>query len=100
MWCEWKTLTKGSKCEQCGFELWQDFDKPPKRRCRKPKSVCRHLGPELRIELIQCQTCRGRVRQKFPVHACEVFGECLPTFTGETEIAKCRGCPRYQPSSS
>jgi hypothetical protein len=65
---------------------------------RIEQGPCKHLGGELRTELIRCQTCRGNVRQKFPVHACEVFGECLPTYTGEAEGVphRCKGCECYE----
>lgn len=61
---------------------------------------CVHLGsPTTEIALIQCTTCQGNVRKKFPVHECAVFGKCLPKYSGENEAGHgCVGCARREPA--
>lgn len=80
-------------CEVCGRKTYGKY----RRVCNTLWNVpCVHLGDETDVILIRCQTCRGRVRQKFPVHECEVHGRCLPTYRGEKqEIRQCSGCEDY-----
>lgn len=59
------------------------------------QQICSHLGkPTGEIELIQCRTCQGNVRLKFPVHECKVFGKCLPGAGNHPDIQVCTGCPQ------
>jgi hypothetical protein len=65
--------------------------------------VCRHRGDQpLRQELVRCVTCQGNVRLKLAVHACEIFGECLPAAThkNESSLKGCQGCGRFDPSAA
>lgn len=102
-WCRGQSGT----CETCGALYisgdWQRCPSPKYTRRGKPaKSVpsvampCIHLGEQIREELIKCKTCRGNVRVKFPVYQCDVFGECLSTYRGEHELAKCDGCEKRE----
>jgi hypothetical protein len=88
--------TKGSACDVCGSKLRQDFPRIPAcGRCvAKPPVVCAHLGEATGAnELIQCHTCQGNVRLKFPTHNCAVHSECLPTYTGsDAKRMACRKC--------
>lgn len=45
------------------------------------------------MALIRCQSCRGNVRIKYPLHLCALYGECLPTHRGEYQIRCCPSCP-------
>ena len=57
---------------------------------------CLHQSdPTGENSLIRCTTCKGNVRLKFPIHACEVHGHCLPTYTGDKKDGlpmTCRRC--------
>jgi hypothetical protein len=101
-YCKWTGLASGDKCKSCGYTLDRDYKSTPHRPCHSPGlgdrlALCVHLGePTGAVELILCQTCRGNVRQKFPVSACEVFGTCLPTMAHENAsgVKGCGSCPR------
>lgn len=81
-----------------GGERKRRNDPPPKPRERKPKEkppVCVHLGAATGdVELVQCRTCRGNVRQKLPLTACAVHGICLPSAAADatTEAMACARC--------
>ena len=91
-------LTKGFKCDICGYPLKLDYTSPPYHKCGPPthrdktKSAdCTHRGDELRME--QCKTCQGNVRVK--VFACAVHGEC--TLAKQVGVAVCHpNCPDYE----
>lgn len=72
-----------------------------KRRCdldpRSPAqpTVCMFLRQSIRgYVLVECTTCRGRVRLKHAIHACAVHVECLPTAADPAgavmDCAQCR----------
>ncbi len=92
------------QCRDCHRPLM----KGQERECRGPQRQipqpalpsCPHLGaPTGEVELIQCQTCRGNVRQKFVVSTCALFGECLPAYYGSQSTRhKCHGCKRVADS--
>jgi hypothetical protein len=86
------------RCVQCRAKLPADLRRTCRAFLRAMEPPCIHLGEQTRVELIRCATCNGNVRIKFPVHACAVFGECLPTYTGEHQLAKCHGCERREPA--
>lgn len=58
---------------------------------RRRTQPCPHLEQATGdVELIQCTTCQGNVRVKYPVHNCDVHGKCLPIYKGsEPSAAKC-----------
>ncbi len=68
----------------------------PTHRAVEPPP-CVHLGePTGGIMLIECDTCRGRVRRKMPVNICAALGTCLPGVRGEHDgAAGCSGCTSY-----
>jgi hypothetical protein len=96
--CSWPSLCKGSKCLNCGYILKHDYGKPPIREC--DGGPCRHLGDGTGdVALIECTSCKGRVRIKYPLHVCAAFDECLPTLSGTAEgYHACRGCAEFAPA--
>lgn len=74
-------------------------EKAPDNAARRCIGKCRHLGIELGTALIPCPTCRGNVRQKFPLHACAKHGPALPTYRGQPQegYAICANCPDFNP---
>src|SRR5688572_14366500 len=80
-------------CIHCQRPLPDRYSTKVKRRCHRE---CPHLlAPTGEIELIQCKTCSGRVRNKYPVSGCALFAKCLPTYRAAepTEVRVCRSCP-------
>lgn len=106
MTCNFPTGSRGEKCDRCGFKLWRDFNKPPRRNC---PTVCAHLGPATTTVKVECHTCQGQKLVDQPAHQCEVYRRCLPTYrpTGEAleqwharkpecELYQlCSGCPSF-----
>lgn len=101
MRCEWPTLEAGTPCVHCGIPLPITSRRPPNRNCRQR---CIHFGEPTRVESIDCKECSRPKVKEFPVHACAVFGECLPTYrqermlntAGEELPHKCHGCESRQ----
>src|SRR4051794_19593620 len=89
--CSWPSLAKGSECQRCGYALKHDYDAPPIRECT---GRCDHLGDEVGRVLVQCQTCSGNVRIKYPVHECGLFLLCIPNYSG---AGGCVGCKSFAP---
>jgi hypothetical protein len=92
--CVFASLGIGSKCEACGYPLKKTYDRAPRRVCGMP-ARCGHLGDATGdAELVLCETCRGRVRQKKTLHVCTYHGSCLPgvAATAETERMACAKC--------
>ena len=59
------------------------------------KQTCQHLhDPTGENEPIKCQSCRGNVKIKFPLHVCALHTICLPTYVGEHETMTCTKCKR------
>jgi len=62
------------------------------------RQECPHLLDTTgEVAMIQCASCAGNVRQKFPIHGCAIASHplCLPTFRGEPQesLQQCYGCP-------
>jgi hypothetical protein len=59
---------------------------------------CKHLGDDTgEVKLIRCPTCTGNVRKKYPIFACAVHGECLPTYDGiANKVMPCGRCKNKQ----
>lgn len=95
MECHWPDLKRGSQCVGCGYVLKHDYESPPSRGCRRELACLHLLAPTGETVLVRCQTCQGNVRQKFAVHGCAIFGQCLPTLGVDppSGYAKCAGCP-------
>jgi hypothetical protein len=56
---------------------------------------CRHLGDETGdIYLLKCETCKGNVRKKHPVHICAIWETCLPIAfdTNKLDLMTSRRC--------
>lgn len=98
MFCQ---RNKRGVCKQCGkaSRRLRRCGKPVQPRTKPtPQPPCLHRGEQTRVELVECKTCRGRVRVKHPVHQCDIYHECLPTYRGEPieGLAKCANCENYQ----
>lgn len=95
--CSFKQIRNEiAACEVCGREVKYAGDVT---RLRAACKACIYFGnPTGETVLVRCQTCKGNVRQKFAVHACAIFGKCLPTLTGDPPegYAKCHGCERRE----
>lgn len=66
---------------------------------RKPTD-CPHLAEATNaVALVGCQSCKGRVRLKLPIHACGLFGECVPSagLKNDSGVRGCKGCMRVAP---
>lgn len=61
-----------------------------------PRRPCVHLGGATG-EMTLCEGCGG-TKTKFKVHACAVFGRCLP-YSRAVNIASCQGCASYLPQA-
>lgn len=68
--------------------------KPPRRIEAKrtgraaPKRQCKHLGERKQATLkVLCETCQGVNNIDQPVHACALYGRCLPHFAPRGEAA-------------
>lgn len=89
------------------YELWEDLPEA------KPLPPCPHLGDAVGESAeVVCICCGGkRKTRSYPIHACALFGECLPKYecTRESKeataewmerqgrkvaLTACRGCPR------
>lgn len=91
------------KCTQCGEPVpaktyWPCYKVVPREKRPIVFARCKHLGDKSGQQLIRCPSCRGNVRQKFDVHLCAVWGECLPHYAGKDSISHaCIGCDRREP---
>jgi hypothetical protein len=73
-----------------------------------PISVCREITCTLfgdatgSFALVQCETCQGNVRLKYPTHVCRKFGECLPQIAHENNsgVKGCLDCSHAQGKSA
>lgn len=84
------------------------------------RAICRFTCPKLgeptgEVAEVVCLSCnKTKLTRAYPIHACELFGECLPAYecTREskeslaewmekrgriTELQTCRGCPYALP---
>lgn len=85
-------------CERCG--KWMRSDSPETCFAECKKSPCVHLGGYIREAIVPCETCEGNVRLKKNLHACSIFGECLPDarkVVSSEAFRLCRGCDRFEP---
>ncbi len=96
------------ECEVCGMSWTSSYAEPihacgagvVTRGVPAPPTVrgdawpsCVHRGDETgEFELINCETCRGNVHQKYPLHACALHQLCLPTYTGAHAQITCHKC--------
>lgn len=61
---------------------------------------CKYLGNVLGEELIQCNSCYGNVRLKYPINSCDLHNTCLPTYVSSEPLSQwndhaiCSHCPQ------
>lgn len=88
------------RCSACGRVFPHGSDLKTRARCHI-NTHCIYLGQLKHEILIKCETCQGNVRQKFKVHGCKIYGECLPEYVGQTEgvpqtCFNCTKCKRVR----
>lgn len=108
--CTWEPLPNGDvQCPVCKTVRGSARHRNCGPDHTLPVLDCVHRGEVTgAIALVDCATCGGSVRKKLDVHACAIFGECLPSRSGIVQsiasaryAAKayqgCGGCQEREP---
>lgn len=107
MQCQFIATSYGCRCTACGRQVKGHSGDRLVASCLAP---CVHLTPTADVALIECESCQGRVRIKYPANDCAIYGRCLPTFVPadlkawearkpESDLYHlCHGCDRFSPA--